>query len=114
MSDTPRTQALLDELAKFGYSTANDRVTGLCWELERENARLKVELAEYREDVKEYEATFQMRHKADVRAIKRWRAASPGRDLTLPDHADLVVWLLEQLEQVRANAVLTGAGNENK
>lgn len=41
---------------------------------------------------------FDLRWKADQRAIKRWQAAGPGRDLTWPDHADLVVWLLERLE----------------
>ena len=34
-----------------------------------------------------------------MRAIQRWRAAAPGRDLTIPDHADLCVWLLEQVER---------------
>ena len=32
-----------------------------------------------------------------MRAIKRWQAAHPGNDLRWPDHADLVVWLMEQL-----------------
>jgi hypothetical protein len=32
----PRTTALIHELAKFGYSAANDRCTSLCWELEGE------------------------------------------------------------------------------
>ena len=27
-----------------------------------------------------------------------WREGHPERDLTMPDHADLVVWLLEQLD----------------
>jgi hypothetical protein len=35
-----------------------------------------------------------------MRAIKRWQAAT-GRKLKLtwPDHVDLVVWLVEQLEK---------------
>lgn len=45
---------------------------------------------------KELQHVFDMRWEADRRAIERWRAAAPGRDLTLPDHTDLVVWLLEQ------------------
>jgi hypothetical protein len=39
--------------------------------------------------------TFDLRWKADQRAIKRWQAAHPGNDLTWPDHADMVVWLME-------------------
>jgi hypothetical protein len=46
----------------------------------------------------ELQYTFDLRWKADRRATERWRAAAPGRDLTIPDHADLCVWLLEQLE----------------
>ena len=42
-------------------------------------------------------ATFNLRWKADMRAIKRWQAAHPGSELAWPDHADLVVWLMEQL-----------------
>ena len=46
----------------------------------------------------ELQATFNLRWDADMRAIKRWQAAGPDRELTWPDHADLVVWLLERLE----------------
>ena len=46
----------------------------------------------------ELQAGFDLRWAADMRAIKRWQAAHPGKDLVWPDHADLVVWLLEQLE----------------
>lgn len=46
--------------------------------------------------------TFNLRWEADMRAIRRWQLAQPGprsrNELTWPDHADLVVWLLEQLE----------------
>lgn len=49
------------------------------------------------EEVDELQATFDLRWKADMRAIKRWREAHPGRSNVWPDHADLVVWLLEQL-----------------
>lgn len=41
------------------------------------------------------ECGFDLRWRADQRAIRRWQAAGPGRDLTWPDHADLVVWLLD-------------------
>ncbi len=54
------------------------------------------------EKLEELEAIFDMRWDADMRAIKRWQAAGPDRDLTWPDHADLVVWLLERLEEAEA------------
>jgi hypothetical protein len=60
-------------------------------------------LAVRRRDVKLDEAELQdvldARFAADMRATARWRAAHPGNELVLPDHADLVVWLMEQLEQ---------------
>lgn len=49
----------------------------------------------------ELQRTFDLRWKADMRAIKMWQAAHPGNDLVWPDHADLVVWLLEQLDKLR-------------
>lgn len=60
-----------------------------------ETLREQLETAQAR--VKELEYTFDLRWKADMRGIERWQAAT-GRQLTWPDHADLVVWLLEQLE----------------
>ena len=43
------------------------------------------------------ERTIEMRWDADQRAITRWREAHPCNDLVMPDHADMVVWLLEML-----------------
>lgn len=43
------------------------------------------------------ERAFDLRWEADMRAIRRWQAAT-GRDSVWPDHADLCVWLLEQLD----------------
>lgn len=51
-----------------------------------------------RTEVEELNRTFALRWKADMRAIKRWREEKPGRNLILPDHADLCVWLLDKLE----------------
>jgi hypothetical protein len=42
--------------------------------------------------------TFDMRWEAQLRGVERWREANPGNDLVMPDHADLIVWLLEQLD----------------
>lgn len=66
-------------------------------------ARLNIAFAEQERDAAKAErddlqATFDLRWEADMRAIKRWQAAEPGRELTWPDHADLCVWLLERRE----------------
>lgn len=45
--------------------------------------------------------TFDATWAANMRAIKRWQAAT-GRELTWPDHADLVIWLLERIEGAEA------------
>lgn len=55
------------------------------------------EIREKLEHAADLQRTFDLRWKADMRAIKRWREAHPGNELVMPDHADLVVWLLEQL-----------------
>lgn len=53
--------------------------------------------------IADLEFTFDLRWQADMRAIERWRAADPDRRmLVMPDHADLVVWLLERLEPATA------------
>ena len=44
--------------------------------------------------------TFDIRWNADRRAIKRWQAANPGNDLTWPDHVDLVLWLMGQIDLI--------------
>lgn len=41
---------------------------------------------------------FALRWEADMRAIKRWQAAHPDSEQTWPDHCDLLIWLLDQLE----------------
>lgn len=69
-------------------SDVNARVAAL----ERENEKLA-------RDVEDYQRSFDLRWKADMRAIELWRAESPvERDLVWPDHADLVVWLMGRLE----------------
>ena len=57
--------------------------------------QLETELADMK-------ATFDLRWNADMRARKMWQNANPGNELTWPDHADLVVWLMEQLAEVMA------------
>ncbi len=54
--------------------------------------------------IAELEASFELRWKADMRAIERWHKAG-GRATVWPDHADLCVWLLEQLDaEIKASA----------
>lgn len=55
-----------------------------------------------RSELEELRQSFELRWAADQRAISRWQAAGEGRELTWPDHADLVVWLLGQLEALGA------------
>lgn len=50
----------------------------------------------------EMEQTFDLRWKADMRAIARWREANPGNELVMPDHADLVVWLMNEVTVLTA------------
>ena len=59
------------------------------------------ELQTARDEAAELNAIFELRHKADMRAIKLWRE-STGRELVQPDHADLVVWLEQQLQAAQA------------
>jgi hypothetical protein len=55
------------------------------------------------DQIADLERTFDLRWKADMRAIARWRSENPSaRELIMPDHADLVVWLLDQLEAKEA------------
>ncbi len=50
-------------------------------------------------ELAERDASFELRWKADMWAIARWRAEKPEeRDLLAPDHADLCVWLMDKLE----------------
>ena len=51
------------------------------------------------ERIEELEAIFDLRWKAHMRAIERWQKAHPGNDLVWPDHADLCVWLLGELDK---------------
>lgn len=50
------------------------------------------------QELKEYEQLFDQRHATDIRAIKMWRKLHPRSKLIMPDHVDLVMWLMKQLE----------------
>lgn len=53
----------------------------------------ELEIVRLREALAEFDATFNLRWDADMRAIKRWQKANPDRVLIWPDHVDLVLWL---------------------
>jgi hypothetical protein len=58
----------------------------------------QAEIARLKEELAELQATFDLRWKADRRAIAMWEAEDPKRRaLMWPDHADLVVWLMGRL-----------------
>lgn len=71
------------------------------------HAALEQEIADLRRQLEEHQRTFDLRWNASMRAVKRWQEAHPGKGLTWPDHADLCMWLMDQLEAEReANRVL--------
>jgi len=72
-------------------------------------AREELERDELRRTNEGLQLLFNLRWKADQRAIKRWQAAHPGNELTWPDHADMVVWLLEQSSE-NAEPIRSGGG----
>ena len=65
----------------------------------RHNQRLEV-MREAAIRLGEFERMFDVRFDADMRAIKRWQAVS-GKTLSWPEHSDLCVWLMEQLEDAK-------------
>lgn len=69
-----------------------DRYIGnLPYELAQEFRRIKQER-------NELQATLDLIHDSDMRAIKAWQAAHPGKELVWPDRKEMIVWLLEQLK----------------
>lgn len=61
------------------------------------------------DELEEMRLLFELRRKADQRAITRWQADDPGRALVWPDHTDLVVFLLKKLEDADAQITQTQA-----
>lgn len=84
---------MTDRLSDFRLAQLRDVPTLVTFE---EVSELADKLIDLRAKLAEHEHTFDLRWKATQRAIKRWQEANPGNDLW-PDHADLCVWLMEQL-----------------
>ena len=61
-------------------------------------AGVAVGRAELEEELAEYEASFDLYNKACLRGVYLWREAKCGRELKQPGTAELVAWLLEQLD----------------
>lgn len=51
---------------------------------------------------KEHIATLKARRAATMRAVAAWRSGVSGRDLVMPDHADLVTWLMDEVGRLTA------------
>lgn len=96
-------------------TTAATENGGLVDDLVDEVEKARAEVAYQRERYGELERLFDMRHAADMRAVARWRKEDPvGRDLSLPDHADMVCWLLVYLEEAEGRAAKAEAGLEEE
>ena len=52
-------------------------------------------------EVADLQATFDFRWKADQRATAMWQVAT-GRERMWPDHADMVIWMLGEIDKLRA------------
>jgi len=87
-TDTPETDGEWNRVACQDHPEFERNLADFARKLERERDEL-------RRTNEGLQLTFDLRWKADQRAIKRWQAAHPGNDLTWPDHADMVVWLME-------------------
>jgi hypothetical protein len=81
------------EILKLRAELADRQRTAESWKLRHD--RKCEALAEVATERDELRAAFNLRWEADMRAIKRWQEAT-GRDQTWPDHADMVVWLLNE------------------
>lgn len=91
-SDVRKLVAQIDQL-KAELSEAVERGNDWCDQAKKARAQRD-----------ELQDSFDMRWKADMRAIKKWQAANQGNDLVWPDHVDLVVWLMA--ERDGANALI--------
>ena len=86
LADLKAKYAELDELAKNTVQCLR--------EADKDADLNESELAEMKQ-------SFDLRWKADMRAIDHWRREHPDDDLTWPDHADLCVWLMGELAALR-------------
>lgn len=58
-------------------------------------------IAELEAEIAEQQSSFELRWNADMRAIQQWQEAT-GKELQWPNHIDLCVWLMRQLDNAQA------------
>ena len=67
----------------------------------RQTADLRAELAAVTKDRDELSALIEKQHSRVIKAIRVWRKAHPGNELTWPDLGALIEWLIERAEGAR-------------
>lgn len=97
-----------DALDAFGIALAKRIESGI---RERQMPKLPdidaekdAAIADLQIQLERHHHSFELRRKADMRAIKRWQEANPGNDLIWPDHADLCVWLMDRIAELEARS----------
>lgn len=83
-------------VSQYSYNRVKDVIDETCVHQHLADAAYYEPLIQ---QAKELEEAFELRHKADIRAISTWRGKHSKRKRILPDHADMVVWLLERLDK---------------
>ena len=91
-----------DSKPEFGRMCSDCGNIWPCWASQSLKALKTAE-----QERREHRASFDLRWRADMRAIKRWQEAHGQPDMW-PDHADLCVWLMEQLADERGLRRLPG------
>ena len=72
------------------------------WHTYQPICKLLIQLDDLQRENDELDKSFDLRWDADMRAIKMWHDAG-NTPKAWPDHADLVVWLLDQLDAKKPN-----------
>lgn len=70
------------------------------------------EVERLKSENKELNDLFDMRWKRDMEAVTIWRAAGPGRELSLPDRGDFVGFLLDRMSSLESVHVVLDTPNE--
>ncbi len=81
---------------------------GLEYAAADEIERLLALIEAVEQEKNEFQDSFTLRWKADMRGIRLWQEAHAGKELTWPSHCDLVCWLLEQHDAADATGYARG------
>ncbi|RWX72522.1 DUF1653 domain-containing protein [Mesorhizobium sp. M2A.F.Ca.ET.039.01.1.1] len=90
-----------DQINTSSMSTALAAAASKMLVVGEELTKRKNRISELEMEVLEHQQLFDLRWKAHMRAIERWRNGNPGNELVQPDLANLDVWLLDQLDQAQ-------------